>query len=66
MDRFRVYALDKALKHGAMAAEERPLAIRTLIDKCGVLLNGCIKREKTDEVRFYRDLMEKYSLELVA
>lgn len=66
MDRFRVYALDKALKHGAMATEERPLAIRTLIDKCGVLLNGCIKREKTDEVRFYRDLMEKYSLELVA
>lgn len=66
MDRFRVYALDKALKQDAMEAEERRLAIRTLMDKCGVLLNGCVKREKTDEVRFYRDLMEKYSLELAA
>lgn len=65
MDRFRVYALDKALKSGPLKAGERQMAIKTLMDKCRVMLNGCAKRGKTDEIRFYRNLMDKYSLELV-
>ncbi len=65
MDRFRVYALDKALKHCPLEDGERQLAVKTLMDKCRVLLNGCIKRGKTDEIAFYRNMMEKYSQELV-
>lgn len=65
MDRFRVYAIDKLLRQVPLEADSRRLAIETLIDKCAILLKGCVKRKKTAEARLYRDLMEKYSLELV-
>ena len=64
MDRFRVYAIDKLLCQAALKSETRRLAIETLIEKCGILSQGCVKRNKNAEARIYQDLVEKYLFEL--
>ena len=62
MDKFRVYAIDKLLEQVSLDDKIRELAISILIDKCGILLNGCLKRENKDQAIKYRDLIEKYSI----
>ena len=61
MDRFRVYALEKLLKESSLNEEKRRLVIQTLIQKCGILIQGFSKRGKTGEVEHYRALVDHYS-----
>ncbi len=61
MDRFRVIALEKLLGKLSLNEEKRGLVIKTLIQKCGILIQGFSKRGKTDEAEHYRALIEKYS-----
>ena len=63
MDRFRVYAIDKLLSQTSLEENTRQLAIEILIKKCGILLNGCLKRDNKDQEKKYRNLIEKYSSE---
>jgi len=61
MDRFRVIALEKLLKGSSLNEERRGLAVKTLIQKCGILIQGFSKRGKADEAEHYRMLVDKYS-----
>jgi len=62
MDRFRVYAIDKLLGQACLDENIRQFAIEILIDKCGILLNGCFKRDNRDQAKIYSNLIEKYSM----
>jgi GT2 family glycosyltransferase len=61
MDRFRVYALEKLLREPSLNGEKRDLVLKTLIQKCGILIQGFSKRGKADEAERYRALVDHYS-----
>ncbi len=59
MDRFRVYALEKAL--GLDLTPEQELAVKIeLVKKCRILAQGFRKRDKRQEEQRYIRLAEKY------
>ena len=59
MDRFRVYALEKALMLDLNPEQER-LVRRELMKKCQILIQGFHKRNKRQEERKYLMLVQKY------
>ncbi len=61
MDRFRVVALEKLLKEPSLNVEKRSLVLKTLFEKCGILIQGFDKRGKVKEAEHYRELLNKYS-----
>jgi len=63
MDRFRVVALEKLLRAQSLNDEKRGLVIKTLIQKCGILIQGFSKRGKVEEAERYRTLVTHYSRE---
>ena len=61
MDRFRITALEKALKMNLSAAQEK-LVKQEMAKKCRILINGFMKRNKKEEAAIYNQIMEKYKL----
>ncbi len=61
MDRFRVVALEKLLRESSLSEERRGLVVKTLLQKCGILVQGFSKRGKVQEAERYQVLIEKYS-----
>ncbi len=59
MDRFRVHALEKALKSD-LTPEQETLVRSELVNKCQVLIQGFRKRKKNQEEQRYLALAQKY------
>ena len=59
MDRFRVYALEKALKMD-LTPEQECQVKRELVKKCQVLIQGFRKRNNLHEEKKYLSLVRKY------
>jgi len=59
MDRFRVKALEKALRLD-LTLHQRELVKREIVAKCQVLVEGFAKRGKTKETEFFRSKMAAY------
>jgi glycosyltransferase involved in cell wall biosynthesis len=62
MDRFRVYALEKALGL-ELTPEQRSEVKRELVKKCQILVKGYQKRNRDKELQKYLSLIEKYRLQ---
>ena len=60
MDRFRVRALQKILADKRLLGENRKLAASILVEKCEILRKGFIKRDKTQEAEYYKNLSQNY------
>jgi len=60
MDRFRIQALQKIIDSGKLCQENQQSAITLLLTKAQIYLEGAIKREKTVEADYYRQLMARY------
>ena len=56
LDRFRIRALMKLLQGPDLPDAHRRAAANTLKEKCVIYAQGCVKRGKADEARFYREL----------
>lgn len=56
LDRYRIRALVKLLREPGLPAPYRAAARRTLTAKCALYAQGCEKRGKWAEARFYRRL----------
>jgi len=56
LDRYRIRALTKLLKEPELPACEAAAARRVLARKCAIYAQGCEKRHKGGEARFYREL----------
>jgi glycosyltransferase involved in cell wall biosynthesis len=61
MDRFRVRALEKALRLDLTADEER-LVRRELVRKCKILVQGFARRHNQAEAARYQELLQKYAV----
>ena len=64
MDRFRIKALAKLIKSGALNEAQTAAAGRELSLKCRIYGNGCIKRGKKEEGRYYLDLPSQLKEEI--
>jgi glycosyltransferase involved in cell wall biosynthesis len=62
MDRFRIKALEKALRLD-LTGEQRSLVIKEIIRKAHILEEGFRKRDKRSESRYYRQIIEKFEHE---
>lgn len=60
MDRFRVQAMQKLLQSNGLSAIQRQQTIAELHRKCHILIDGLIKRGKTDAAAAYQALIEHY------
>ncbi len=56
MDRFRIYALVKLIKNEPLNNDQYEAVIKELKHKCKIYGNGCIKRGRIQEGRFYLNL----------
>ena len=64
MDRFRIKALAKLIKSGVLNEAQTEAAGRELSLKCRIYGNGCIKRGKKEEGRYYLDLPSQLKEEI--
>jgi len=62
MDRFRIKALDKLLKHEQLSNKNRLLATNMLLKKARIFQKGAEKRGKLESVTYYQSLIETYTL----
>jgi len=56
MDRFRIYALIKLIKNEPLNKDQYKAVIKELEYKCKIYGNGCIKRGRIQEGKFYLNL----------
>lgn len=59
LDTFRIYALEKILKTGALNDEDYKLAYKELNKKCEIYIKGALKRKKIKEAQYYKNLINK-------
>lgn len=59
MDTLRIYAIEKILNSSSLAPAAARAAAIELQKKCEIYIKGAAKRNKTKEVRYYKDLVER-------
>jgi glycosyltransferase involved in cell wall biosynthesis len=60
LDKYRIQALTIIVKSGQLSESQTRAAVQTLKEKCAIFANGCRKRGREDEAKYYEDLAEKY------
>jgi hypothetical protein len=65
MDRFRIKALNKLIRSGDLDGPQRHAALVELERKCRIYGNGCLKRGKTGEGRYYLSLPRRLGAQQV-
>jgi len=60
MDRFRIQALEKIIAQPYLSMENKQSAIKMLVKKAKIFINGALKRGKTESVEQYQQLLDKY------
>ncbi len=60
MDRFRIKSLDNLLQHHEIPEDNRQKAIKVLLSKIEVFVNGAIKRNKKNQIADLISLREHY------
>ncbi len=60
LDRFRIQALHKLLDSGVLTEKQFQATIRIYKKKCAIYAKGCLRRGRTDEAAYYRELSEDY------
>jgi len=63
MDRFRIYALANIITSGILNEADEKAAVRTLIEKTTIYINGAQKRGRQEEVEKYRRLLQQFIIE---
>ena len=61
LDQFRIRALLKLINGGQLSAEQRHAALQELSEKCRIYGNGCLKRGRVDEGKYYLELPKSIS-----
>jgi hypothetical protein len=64
LDRYRVYALEKAYQSGHLNAEQRHRVADELVARCDVLVEGFRKRKNHERANFYDRKRKKFELEV--
>jgi GT2 family glycosyltransferase len=61
LDRYRIRALEKILSSGTLNPSQFAAAAAMLREKCRIYANGCQKRGKSDQARYYTALAERFA-----
>ena len=61
IDRFRIKALEKLLQTDELTEEQRKQTVSELRRKCEIIANGCLKRKKLEEWKYYSQIPERYN-----
>jgi len=64
LDRYRVYALEKAYQSGRLNAEQRQRVADELVARCDILVEGFRKRNNTERANFYDRKRKKFEVEV--
>jgi glycosyltransferase involved in cell wall biosynthesis len=64
LDRYRVYALEKAFQSGHLNAEQRHRVAEEMVSRCDCLVEGYRKRNNTERANFYDRKRRKFELEV--
>jgi len=59
MDRFRIQSLEKLIQSGMLDKTQTGAAVKEISLKCRIYGNGCLKRGKTEEGKYYLRLPER-------
>lgn len=60
LDRYRIQSLTKLIAGGTLSDSQYRAAVETLKKKCAVYANGCLRRNRTEEYRYYKNLAARY------
>lgn len=60
MDRFRIKALQSIIVGNTLTDEYKQQAIAMLLKKCQIFQKGALKREKTEDVQHYQQIIDHY------
>ena len=60
LDKYRIQALTIIVKSGQLSESQTRAALQTLKEKCAIFANGCRKRGREDEAKYYEELAEMY------
>jgi glycosyltransferase involved in cell wall biosynthesis len=60
LDRYRIKALGKILSSGILSSDQYIDAVKMLQTKCKIYAQGCLKRGKKDEAKYYFDFAQRY------
>ncbi len=63
MDRFRVQALQKILRHDNMDVKDRQACMETLQQKCRILIQGMERRGKYADASYYREILNRWEID---
>ena len=61
LDKYRIKALGKIIKSNMLSNNQHLDAVKILKKKCKIYAQGCLKRGRHDESRYYFDFAEKYT-----
>jgi glycosyltransferase involved in cell wall biosynthesis len=64
LDRYRVYALEKAYQSGRLNSEQRQRVADELVARCDVLVEGFRKLNNTERANFYDRKRKKFEIEV--
>jgi glycosyltransferase involved in cell wall biosynthesis len=64
LDRYRVYALEKAFQSGHLNAEQRHRVAEEMVNRCDILVEGYRKRNNTERANFYDRKRRKFEMEV--
>ena len=65
LDRYRVYALEKAYQRGHLNSSQRHRVADELVARCDVLVEGYRKRNNTERANFYERKRKKFESEVL-
>ena len=60
LDKFRIKAIEKIINSGRLSEDQYRAAAKALKEKCKIYADGCRKRGREEEVRYYEALSGKY------
>ena len=62
LDKYRIQSLTKIVKSGQLGESQTRAAVQTLKEKCDIFANGCRKRGREEEAKYYEVLAGTYSM----
>ena len=60
LDKYRIQSMRKLIESGQLSKAQAQVTLRTLKDKCTIFANGCRKRNRESEAKYYEALALKY------
>lgn len=64
LDKYRIVSLKKLIDEEDLSPTQRHAAIRMLINKCCIYVNGSLKRGRTREAVYYQALLKRFRTDL--